>query len=103
MHFNIDKMANIIDSEVTVTGITPSVDLESGEEVYQINFTKKVQITEKTTELLKKSNQVLPLTGHINVIQVLTYIPTKKIPYQIGSRWKLRIKEDGEISISQIK
>jgi hypothetical protein len=82
---------------VEVIGVSHAVGALRGDELYQIGF----------GEIGKQSqpnpNATLPRNAKIAALWVVLFIPKgQPSPYALGSRWRLKVEQDGRVSIDPV-
>lgn len=83
-----------------VLQITRSYDIESGETVYEVSFGKTFKVNEKIRSRIKSPESgEPPEVLSVNIVTVV--IPAgPPVPYKVGSKWSLKINEDGSLSVT---
>lgn len=89
---------------VEVAAVSVATQASTGKKIYSVKFAVPTPVDEE----LKKCLPQQPIGAkHPAVIYYDTIIMffdfDKTVPYKVGSKWELSIKESGELSLKEVK
>jgi hypothetical protein len=93
----------ILDKSVVVTSVTVATELATGDLTYQVTFGEYVKNTPEIVSRLPANIRDSYLGNKIAINEIVLVIKTEKVPYKIGSKWKLRISKDGTLNLEEVK
>lgn len=94
-----------MDETVEVVSVSSGFELEKGEKVVYVVFGKYLKVTEEIKKRLPQTQRDSVGNEIISSSFTLFYKPTGAAdnPYQVGSKWNLKIDNNGEMSIKKAK
>jgi hypothetical protein len=89
-----------MESEMEVLQITRSYDIETGDTVYEVSFGKTFEVNERIRSRIKSPDSgEPPEVLSVNIVTLV--IPSSApVPYMVGTKWSLKINEDGSLSVT---
>ncbi len=93
---------NVFERDVTAISVAPITELASGNSIYQVIFGNYIEATPEIIDRLPPQAKQ-GLAKQIPITELTFFIKGAEIPYRIGSKWKLSIKEDGTLSLVELK
>lgn len=93
----------LVEKELTVTSITVAYELATGEPMFQVFFGEFIPTS---NELINRMSPGTPASfpgKRIAVSWLILDLKTEQVPYKVGSKWKLTIKENGSTSLVEVK
>ena len=92
----------LVEKTVIVTQIGNTIELATGDLIYSVFFGEFIDATPEVLSRLPPSP--VPYPGKkIGAMWFMLNLKTDKVPYKIGSKWNLKIKENGVISLVELK
>ncbi len=94
------------DSTVEVLGIFGVMDVATGKPAFTVNFGHYAKVDEAVRERSKAGGgAIIPVgTQQIGIVELqFTYDFKGVIPYRIGTKWKLSVGVNGELSLKEVK
>lgn len=93
----------IVDKTLVVTGVTVVTELATGDLIYQVVFGEHVKNTPEILSRLPANTRDAYVGNKIAVNEVMMIMKVEEVPYKVGSKWKLKIQEDGNLSLVEVK
>ena len=91
-----------MEKEVLVYSVTPSTEVATGDNTYNVFFGDYVNATPEIISTLQL--QVgQPLPKKVGVFWLILNIKSDEVPYRIGSRWRLTVENDGRLTLVEMK
>ncbi|MGA2628368.1 MAG: hypothetical protein ABSF63_15055 [Candidatus Bathyarchaeia archaeon] len=90
---------NPYEKEVAVLGIYPTVEMTTGLPIYYVSFGSVVDMT---PEIANRIGLSQPLTAKAKPASMMVWFKCDgEVPYRVGSKWKMTVAEDGQVSLTQ--
>lgn len=92
----------LFEKDVEVIQVTRAIESVSGDYIYQVTFGQIVDVDEELRKTVptppnsKAPKKIAPTTFSIFIDS------TEPIPYRVGSKWKMRVGDNGSIRVSAI-
>lgn len=92
----------LFEKEVEVIQITRAINSVTGDYIYQITFGQIVEVDEELRRAVatppnsKPPKKVAPTTFSIFIDS------SEPMPYKVGSKWKVSVKDNGSISVEAV-
>jgi len=94
--------SNLFDRDLTAISVAPVTGLASGDSIYQVIFGNYVEATPEIIDRLPPQLKQ-GLSKQIPITELTLFMKAAEIPYRIGSKWKLTIRDDGTLNLVEIK
>jgi hypothetical protein len=93
----------MLEREVTVISIQPAVEAATGDNLFAVILGEFIEKTPEALARIPATLQNLMVMGNqITVNWMAYYVKSKgELPYVIGSKWKLLIKDDGTVTLEK--
>jgi hypothetical protein len=92
----------LIEKTVIVTQISNTIELATGELIYSVFFGEFIDATPEVLSRFPPSPVTYP-GKKISAMWFMLNLKTDKVPYKVGSKWKLKIQENGVISLVELE
>lgn len=92
---------DIVDKVLIVTSVNALTELATGDFVYQVTFGYYVKSTPEIINRIIPANmrEMYSTSKNIIINEVSLLIKTDEIPYKVGSKWKMKIRKNGTLSL----
>ena len=85
--------------EVVVISVTPGTELATGDTIYQVALGEYVGTSPQVLGRLPPGVRELTSGNKIPTYWLVFWVKADKIPYRIGSKWKLTVEENGALNL----
>ncbi len=92
-----------ISKMLTVLNINTATELTTGDNMYQVVLG---YYTERTPEIMNRIPDALKQTAigkQIGITELVLFIKKQEIPYRVGSKWELTIRDNGTLNLVEAK
>ena len=89
----------IVEKTLVVAGITVLTELATGDVLYQIMFVEYIDNTDDVLRRIPPSVRENFLGNKIAANNVIIFLKTEEVPYKVGSKWNLKINQDGTTNL----
>ncbi len=93
----------LVEKTVVVTQISNTIELATGDLIYSVFFGEFI---DTTPEVLSRLPGISPANypgKKIGAVWFMLNLKTDTVPYKVGSKWKLKIQENGLISLAELE
>lgn len=88
---------------VEVISIVPTIDAETGDPNYQVQFGHMVKLTEETRRTIPRAPGSVPPKVQPTVVFGIFMDANGVVPYKVGSKWELVVDDNGKMTLKEAK
>jgi hypothetical protein len=94
-------LEDIVDKVLVVTSVNVLTELATGDFIYQVTFGYYVKSSpEIINRIIPASSREMYSTSKNMIInEVSLLVKTDEVPYKVGSKWRMRIRKNGALSL----
>lgn len=90
-------------AQVEIINVQRVTDIATGETVIQVGFGTPIPVTQEILKRFRPDEDApVPSEVYTNLVQIMLPLSGSE-KYTVGSKWALRIKEDGSVSLEKVQ
>jgi hypothetical protein len=93
----------MIEDIVEVISVTRAIESSTGESVFQVQFGHMVEINEEMRKAIPQPIGSAPPKMQGTIALVIFAKFPGPVPYKVGSKWRLTIKESGVVTLGEAR
>jgi len=95
---------DIVDKVLIVTSVNTLPELATGDFICQVTFGYYVKSApEIINRIIPNMREMYSTSKNIVINEVTLLIKTDEIPYKVGSKWKMKIRKNGTLSLIKVE
>lgn len=91
----------MFEKEVTVQNVVSTVEIGTGKMIYAVSFGETY---EATREIATRAGFTPGMTDRVVATYLTLYFQCdREVPYRVGGKWKIKVSDDGTVSVVESK
>jgi hypothetical protein len=93
----------LVEKTVTVTQISNTIELATGDLMYTVFFGEFIDVTPEVLSRIPGMSPANYPGKKLGAVWFTLNLKTDKVPYKVGSKWTLKIQENGIVSLAELE